>query len=264
VSCPTSDDRLRCSPERSSQLLVCWWLRWSSAGLTSTVSCGLSGPERTADDVDQPFGVEKRRGGERRVVRDPLRFLLADRGFFEPRTRPTTTSRALRSLEARLWPGERVRASLDETRWLSLPCSSERGGGKPTATGKVHGSSRDPAVPRGSPEPSGVLTVSIRLSRALQQASPAPRRGALRSPDAKGQRGVGFSRVLRQSRRNPHSSSELEGARLDDRWLTKALFGARRMAADFQSPADVLSGAQRAASGADGLRSLSVRWQEAH
>jgi hypothetical protein len=51
--------------------------------------------------------------------------------------------------------------------------------------------------------------------------------GALRRETTEVQ---GSKGVLRQSRRSPESSSELDGARLDDRRSTTALFGALRLA----------------------------------
>lgn len=134
--------------------------------------------------------------------------------------------------------------------------------------------------PRGSSEPEGVLTTTIRLNRAphrplrrladellgalrreTTEVGPLRRLadvllGALRRETSEVQ---GSKGVLRQSRRSPKSSSELDGARLDDRRSTTVLFGALRLAVGFQRPTDVLFGAQRAAPGANGVRSLNTR-----
>lgn len=70
---------------------------------------------------------------------------------------------------------------------------------------------------------------------------------------------MGSRRFLRQSRRNPDSSSELDGARRGDRQLTNVFLGTPRLAVDLQRSTAVFFGAQRVAAGAEGVLSLTTR-----
>lgn len=58
------------------------------------------------------------------------------------------------------------------------------------------------------------------------------------------------------SLRSPDSSSELDGARFDDRQLSNVLLGAQRAAAGFQEPTDVFFGVHRALPGCRGSLEL--------